>query len=93
MNCRERFHAIMNFEKPDRMYMTEWAPWWDKTVNRWLGEGLVIRKDPELEDYYALVKQFGLDLMLQYWLHIAKPEIHQFLRGEGRSARALHGGR
>lgn len=84
MNCRERFHAIMNFEKPDRMYLAEWAPWWDKTMNRWQEEGLVIRKDPELEDHYAVVKQFGLDLMLQYWLPSSRPELQQFFRGEGK---------
>ena len=85
MNCRERFHAIMNFEKPDRMYRTEWAPWWDKTYNRWTKEeGLVVRNDPEIGPYYSLVKQFGLDLMLQYWLPLAKPELRQFLRGEGK---------
>ena len=84
MNCRERFHAIMNFEKPDRMYLAEWAPWWDKTMNRWLQEGFVLQKDPELEDAYAAVKQFGLDLMLQYWLPSAGGGLRPYFRGEGK---------
>ena len=42
MNARERFIKTMNFEKPDRMPMMEWASWWDKTIERWKGEGLVI---------------------------------------------------
>ena len=83
MNCRERFHAIMNLEKPDRMYLCEWAPWWNKTMDRWKGEGLVIRKDPELEEHYAAVRQFGLDLMLQYWIPSRRREVEAFFRGEG----------
>ena len=84
MNCRERFQAIMNFQKPDRMYLCEWAPWWDKTMTRWKGEGLVIRPDAELEEHYAAVRQFGLDLMLQYWIPMRLPEAEAFFRGEGK---------
>jgi uroporphyrinogen decarboxylase len=39
MNTRERFHAIMNFEKPDRNLIWEMG-YWLGTVNRWYEEGL-----------------------------------------------------
>ncbi len=39
MNSRERFNAIMNFEKPDRNLIWEMG-YWLGTVDRWYGEGL-----------------------------------------------------
>jgi uroporphyrinogen-III decarboxylase len=39
MNTRERFNAIMNFEKPDRNLIWEMG-YWLGTVDRWYGEGL-----------------------------------------------------
>lgn len=40
MNARERFSAVLNFQKPcDRFPMIEWAAWWDQTVQRWEREG------------------------------------------------------
>jgi hypothetical protein len=39
MNTRERFQAIMNFEKPDRNILWEMG-YWRETVDRWYGEGL-----------------------------------------------------
>ena len=41
MNTVERLHAVLNFEKPDRLPVLEWAAWWDKTLERWYEEGLV----------------------------------------------------
>jgi hypothetical protein len=41
MTDRERFAKIMRFEKGlDRFLCVEWAPWWDKTIERWEAEGL-----------------------------------------------------
>ena len=39
MTDKERFHAIMNFEKPDRMLSWEQG-FWGGTIERWYGEGL-----------------------------------------------------
>jgi hypothetical protein len=61
MTTRERFQAVMNFQPFDRMFMMEWAGWWDKTIERWRGEGL-----PEA-DRYALYRHFGLDVHYQDW--------------------------
>ena len=53
MNTRERFNAIMNFEKPDRNLIWEMG-YWLGTVDRWYGEGfpkkhgLSIEGDPGL---------------------------------------------
>ena len=56
MTPRERFTAVINFQKPDdRLPMLEWAPWWDKTTERWASEGLHITEQD------ALLKYFGLD--------------------------------
>ena len=39
MNTLERFHAIMNFEKPDRHLLWEMG-YWRETIDRWYQEGL-----------------------------------------------------
>ena len=67
MTTRERFHRIMNFEKPDRAFLYEFAPWWDQTVDRWKGEGLKIEVQPPLTESQSLLLQFGMDLHLQMW--------------------------
>jgi len=71
---RERFLAVLNFKKPlDRLPVVEWAMWWDKTLERWINEGL----DPKLtgDDLY---RHFNLDVHRQYWFqcldeHCPKP--------------------
>ena len=68
MNARERFHKLMTFEKVDRMPMIEWATWWDKTVDRWVGEGLVPEERAPLNNVEALHVQMGLDLHFQAWI-------------------------
>ena len=40
MNHVERFNAVMNFEKVDRLPRIEWAGWWNLTTDRWFEEGL-----------------------------------------------------
>ncbi|MBW1960175.1 MAG: hypothetical protein JRJ04_01865 [Deltaproteobacteria bacterium] len=39
MNARERFNAIMSFEKPDRNFIWEMG-YWRQTIERWYREGL-----------------------------------------------------
>jgi len=57
MNARERFLKVLNFKKPEgRLPMLEWAPWWDKTVKRWHGEGV-----PSELDGSRLAEYFGLE--------------------------------
>ena len=38
LTVRERFKRVMNFKQADRLPILEWAPWWDKTIERWLKE-------------------------------------------------------
>jgi len=61
---RERFQAVMNFEPVDELPAMEWICWWDKTIERWLGEGLP--KGLGRED---LLRHFGLDVNEWLWLH------------------------
>ncbi len=69
LNARERFLRTMNFEPVDRMPMMEWATWWDKTLERWKGEGLTMPEpEPCMTQAEALQLQFGLDLHLQVWV-------------------------
>ena len=68
MTARERFLKCMNFEKPDRLPMIEWATWWDKTIDRWKEEGLEIEKCDGLSEWQAIHKTMGLDLQLQSWI-------------------------
>jgi hypothetical protein len=63
MTPRERFHAVMNFQPFDQLPVVEWAPWWDKTLERWRGEGL----DPAQTDRYDICRHFDLDLYPQAW--------------------------
>lgn len=64
MNHVERFRALMNFEAVDRLPIIEWAGYWDKTVERWHGEGL----PASLQDAFDIRAFFGLDPYRQYWV-------------------------
>ena len=69
MNSKERFHAVMNFKPFDKLPLVEWASWWDKTIDRWHGEGL-----PEnLTDRYDLYDHFGLEQYKQVWFRPISP--------------------
>jgi hypothetical protein len=47
----------MEFKPVDRLPRVEWATWWDKTIQRWLGEGL----PADLKDPLDIRTWFGLD--------------------------------
>ena len=73
MNSCERFHAVMNFRPFDRLPLLEWAPWWDKTIERWRGEGL-----PEnCKTQEEICRHFDLDIYRQDWLRPIHPEAPQ----------------
>ena len=44
MNTRQRFNAVMNFERPDRNLLWEMG-YWPETLERWYGEGLELREN------------------------------------------------
>ena len=67
MTSRERFQAVMNFQPFDRLPMVEWASWWDKTIDRWRGEGL------PAGDRYDYYRHFGLDVYYQDWVGVTRP--------------------
>jgi hypothetical protein len=69
MTTRERFRAVMNFQPFDRLPMIEWALWWNKTVERWVSEGL----PRELTGRYDLYRHFGLDVYYQDWIKTTAP--------------------
>ncbi|MCP4397243.1 MAG: hypothetical protein GY801_08100, partial [bacterium] len=58
MTTRERFHAIVQFQPFDRLPILEWASWWDKTIERWHGEGLT----PDLTGRYDIHRHFDQDV-------------------------------
>jgi len=60
---RERFVRTMAFRTVDRLPFFEWAGFWDKTVARWLGEGL-----PPQPDNGAYHRHFGLDTIMGFGL-------------------------
>lgn len=70
MNQRERFHKVMNFEPVDRLPMIEWAGWWDKTIERFIAEG--VPDMPNREDIKH--EYFGLDWLRQYWVGVRTRE-------------------
>ena len=63
MNPRERFHRVMDFQAVDQLPALEWICWWDKTLERWHGEGLP--KELGRED---LLREFGLDVHEWVWI-------------------------
>jgi hypothetical protein len=69
MNTRERFHAVTGFRPFDRLPILEWAGWWNKTIERWHGEGL----PANLTDRYAVCRHFGLDVYKQEWFGVCGP--------------------
>ena len=71
MNHVERFRAVMNFQHVDRLPVWEWAMWWDRTIERWHGEGLPADKTSifDIHDY------FGMDPYIQFWFSTTDPTI------------------
>lgn len=68
MNTRERFQRILDFERPDRLPVIEWATWWSETLERWRSEGL-----PAGLDGVELMEYFDLDVMVQCWFSPRAP--------------------
>lgn len=71
MNHVERFRALMNFRPVDRLPRWEWAMWWDKTIERWHGEGL----PKDVTDVFEIHDYFGLDPYKQFWFSTNEPTI------------------
>jgi hypothetical protein len=71
MNHVERFRAVMNFQPVDRLPMWEWAMWWDKTIERWKGEGL----PSQLINVFDICDYFKLDPYVQFWFSTTDPTI------------------
>ncbi len=69
MTPRERFHAVVRCERPDRLPIVEWAGYWDQTVTRWMNEGLSeLCPGTDATDAPALRACFGLDCWSQLWI-------------------------
>jgi len=71
MNHVERFRALMGFQEVDRIPRWEWAMWWDKTIERWHGEGL----PAQVADVFDIHEYFGLDPYKQYWFSTTEATI------------------
>lgn len=78
MTSREIFRAALAFQPAPRLPRMEWAPWWDKTIARWEGEGL-----PKL-GFEESQRHFGLDILRM--LHADPRELR--IRDEGDYRRA-----
>lgn len=65
----ERFNAVMNFEKTDRLPVMEWAGWWGDTLNRWYDEGLS-REIP----WDRIQTHLGLDFIRRIWMPLETPD-------------------
>ncbi|MBP5207786.1 MAG: hypothetical protein J6330_04965 [Clostridia bacterium] len=74
MTSRERFRAVLNFEKPDdRLPMIEWASWWwDRTIMEWQKQGL-----PATLGFHDVAPYLGLDQHYQFWLPHKTPDCPQ----------------
>jgi len=65
MNHVERFRALMDFKRVDRLPRWEWAMWWDKTIERWHNEGLP--SDLKFNNVFGISQYLGLDPYMQFW--------------------------
>lgn len=66
---RSRFRKVMAGEMPqDRLPTIEWATWWDKTIERWRGEGL-----PRELGWSAIKDHLALDMDVQLWVNQMLP--------------------
>ena len=64
MTNRERFTAVLNFEKPDdRLPAIEWASWWGETITEWQKQGM-----PSDLTFHQIAPYLGLDQHYQFWL-------------------------
>jgi len=61
----------MNFQEVDRLPIWEWAMWWDKTIERWHGEGL----PRGLDDVFEISQYFGHDPYKQFWFSTTQATI------------------
>jgi hypothetical protein len=73
MNHVERFRAVMNFQPVDRLPLWEWAMWWDKTIERWHGEGLP--RELTFDRVFEIARWFGLDPYQQFWFSTTQATI------------------
>jgi len=79
MKNRDRFINTLLFNKPDdRLPMIEWASWWDKTLERWRGEGLLDDIGPDETREYL-----GLDMLRQFWISSKKDSYPVMPYGQG----------
>ncbi len=62
MTSSERIKAVLNFEKPDRLPVMEWAVWWHLTIERWQREGGL---PADCNDRYEITRHLGLDMHYQ----------------------------
>ena len=69
MTTVERFRAVMDFEKPDRLPVLEWAGWWGATLDRGYGEGL--SKDIPWD---RIQTHLGLDFIRRIWMPLETPD-------------------
>jgi hypothetical protein len=83
---RDRFRAILNFEKVDRLPRFEWATWWDQTILRWQSEGLPANLPPGKHGVVKVMEFFGLDPVWQWWFPLLKPTYPQTEHGYGAVA-------
>ena len=63
MSNRENFKAVLNFVKPERLPVIEWASWWDKTVDNWRKFNPMCPKEKQ-----ELFRFFSLDRHEQFWI-------------------------
>jgi len=57
----ERFRNVLLRKPVDRLPMIEWAPWWEKTTDRWYAQGL----PKDVQGTVAIQRYFGLDAFAQ----------------------------
>ena len=73
MTNRERFQAVLNFEKPDdRLSVIEWAGWWDQTIRSWQQQDL-----PGGMDGHEIHQFLGLDAHYQISYPTGTPDCPQ----------------
>ncbi len=78
---RERIKKTLNFDLDglDRLPLSEWAPWWNETLERWQGEGI----DKNLKPL-EVAENLGVDTVFHLWISPRDNSIPKKEEGQAR---------
>jgi len=84
MKERDRMLAALNGQPCDRLPAIEWVNWWDKTIARWMEDGL-----PAGLNKQQLFERFGLDMYHHFDLPLTDGQLTHSIANEEHYEKSL----